>query len=103
MARILVPPKLAGETRTDVVDFSPWLAVGQSITGAAVSVSVYSGVDSTPSVVFSSVSVATPLVSVVVTGGVLGVIYAVTVSATTAGPTGLLQATYYLAIIPDVP
>lgn len=103
MARIQVAPKLASESRTDVVDFSPLLLSGQTVYSASTSISVYSGVDPSPAAVLVGTSVATPLVNVAVTGGVAGAIYQLRVDAVTLGPAGTLSLAYYLAITPDVP
>jgi len=101
--RVLIPPKLAAETRTEPIDFSPFLLTGQSISSAIATCTVYSGTDAAPSSVIGSVGVVSPLVNVKLTGGVLGVIYQIRVDATLAAAAGVLSISFYLAIIPDVP
>ena len=102
MSRVVVPPKLVSETRTDVFDYSPYLPVSVTLVSATATISVYSGIDSSPSSVLSSVSVsASPYASVKVTGGVAGVIYQVNVLGTLSDAE-LIPLTYFLAVIPDV-
>lgn len=102
-ARILVPPKFVGETRTEYVDFAPFLVGGQTLVSGTAVCSVYSGTDSTPSAVISSVSVSGFQALVKLTGGVEGVIYQILVSVVTANPVNTLQVSFYLSIVPALP
>ena len=101
MSRVIVPPKLVSETRIDTVDFSPFLPVGVTLSSVVASIVVYSGVDSTPSAVLTGAAVAGSTVNVTTTGGVLGVIYALSLVATFSNAAGR-TISYFLAIIPDV-
>ena len=91
--------KLVGETATVQFNFLARLAVGETISTAAVAASVYSGVDGSPSAIISgSASASGAIVSQNVTAGVAGVIYELTCTVTTsAGQTlqlvGLLPVT----------
>lgn len=100
MNRVLIPPKAATEVRTSQVDFSPFCTAGQTLSTVTVAVSVYSGTDAAPPTFTATVS--SQVVSVLETGGVLGVIYMVKLSAVTSG-SNTLVVTYYLAITPDLP
>ena len=103
MASILVPPKLQASTRVTTVDFSPYLATGQTISSVSAAISVYTGADASPSSVIVGTSVSGSVANVTETAGVMGVIYQVRVDATTAAPTNVLSISYFLAIIPDLP
>ena len=100
--RVQVQPKLVSETRVEVIDLSPMLAVGQTTSAASVSTSVYSGIDASPPTLSAAVSSAALSVTLP-TGGVAGVIYQVTVSVTCANPASTLPVTFYLAVVPDLP
>lgn len=100
MSRVQVPPKLASEVRTTLVDFSPLLPSGYALGTSSVTVSVYSGTDATPPTFTATRSGS--IISVVETGGLLGVIYQIKVTCT-ATPSNTLSMTYFLAIVPDLP
>ena len=97
---IQVAPKLAGDTRLTACDFAPLLTAGQTVTGATVTVSVYSGTDASPPTFTPSFS-ASSVVAVSESGGIAGVIYLVKVVPTT--PSTVPAITYLLAILPDQP
>ena len=97
--RIQVPPKLVSEVRATLIDFSPLLAAGGTITAATVSVSVYSGVDPAPPTFTAAFS--SPIVTVTESAGLVGVIYEVLVYATVGALS--LPASYFLAVIPTSP
>lgn len=103
MSRVLIPPKFVGETRTDYVDFAPHLIAGQAISAAAAVSSLYSGVDPTPATVVASASYSGTVVSVTCTGGVVGCIYEIVVTATTTSPANTLRINYYLTVLPNLP
>jgi len=103
MARVLIPPKFVGETRTDYVDFTPFLAAGQAISSATAVSSLYSGVDPTPTAVAGTASFSGFIVSVPCTGGVAGAIYQIVVTIVTTSPANTLQITYYLTVTTDLP
>ena len=101
MPRVTFPPKYAVETRTDKLDFSPFIPAGGSVSSAVAVVAVWSGADPTPTLT-ATPTPATPYVNNVLAGGVLGVIYLVTVRATLS--TGdVIPLSYYLAVVPDAP
>jgi hypothetical protein len=103
-SRVLIPPKGLAETRTDLIDFSPFLLVGQAVASVVGTCTVYSGTDASPGAVLSSVTLSgTTGALVKTTGGVLGVIYQVRVDATTGSPAGVLSIVFFLAVVPDLP
>ena len=101
MSRVIVLPKGLAEVRIEVLDFSPFLPVGVTVTSAAAVCTVYSGVDASPGSVIASTTVLTPNVSVKLQGGVLGCIYSVIVSAA-CSDTQIRNLAFYLAVVPDL-
>lgn len=106
MNRVIFPSKRLGETiipNPSPFNFTSQLAVGETISSATVTASVYTGVDANPSAIISgSATISGAVVSQKITGGVLGVIYELLCAAvTSAGQT--IQLAGYLAIIPDLP
>lgn len=101
MPSAVYPPKYVSETRTERIDFSAFLAAGQSLSSVSVSVSVYSGSDPTPSAVVASSSVSGSTALVAYGAGVAGTIYNILVNGTTASPAGVIPVQYFLAVIPD--
>ena len=77
MNQLIFTAKSVGETQPYVVNFSDRLQFGETINGAAVSVSVFSGTDPSPSSMLSGTASydASGNVTQVLTGGVVGVIY----------------------------
>lgn len=98
MLTAVVLPKLAGETRTTVVDFSPALIAGQVAGTPTVTVSVYSGIDPSPPTF--TMSVTGTQTAVVENGGVAGTIYSVLVTLPTIAPIANIQLQYFLAVVP---
>jgi hypothetical protein len=85
MNQVQIPPKSAGETRSIAFDFISKLALGETISTKAVTASVYSGVDATPSAIISGVATSSGTkVYQIVTGGVTGVIYELVATITTS-------------------
>lgn len=82
-------------------DFSSLLSTGQTISSATAGVSVWAGVDATPSAILSGLPTVSGLVvSQKLTGGVAGVIYKLRVSAVASdGSTQVLVG--YLAVVED--
>lgn len=99
MRRVLIPPKYVSEVRRDVIDMTPDLFAGQTLSTVSATVSVYSGIDSSPVVVVPTVS--SNQVFLATSGGTVGVIYSVTVQILTSTPALTLVVTYLLAVIPD--
>lgn len=89
MSRAVFGGKLLGETKNLVFDFLSQIALGETISSASVTATVYSGTDATPSSLISgSASISGSQVTQKVTGGVLGVTYNLTCTAiTSAGQT----------------
>jgi hypothetical protein len=99
--KVTFPAKRQGETLALQFDFTSKLAAGQYLTSATVTVSVYSGVDPSPSLVLSgSASVAGAVATQKVTGGVAGTIYSLLCAASSSdGQT--LELMGFLAITQD--
>lgn len=103
MTRVELAPKLLGETADYQFDFSSRLAVGETISSATVTATVYSGTDASPSSIINGAdSTSGAIVTQSITGGVLGVLYELICAATTS--TGqVLQLVGILAIVQDEP
>ncbi len=84
MNQIILQEKAIGETQPYVVNFSDRLQFGESINGAAVTISVFSGTDPSPaSMLLGTASYdAYGNVTQVLTGGLVGVIYNVVFTVT---------------------
>ena len=101
VSRVSIPPKYVTETRGDRLDFSPFLQAGVTVASAVAVVTVWSGTDPTPTLVVTPVA-ASPIVTATCSGGVLGVIYYITVRATLSSGE-IIPLSYYLAVVPDTP
>lgn len=101
MSRIILTPKLLGETRAYGFTFT--LPVGVTISSASVAATVYSGTDASPSSIISgSASASGAIVTQNVTAGTAGVIYDLVCTAILSdGQT--LQLGAYLAVLPNAP
>lgn len=101
--RSIQQAKLAGTTKNYNWDFLSDLQAGETLTGATVVMSVYSGTDASPASMLSGAAGSSgTIVTQKLTGGVLGVIYEALVTATTTlGQT--LQQVSYIAVVPDLP
>ena len=85
------PPKLSGETKSFVFDFTSSLAIGETVSSASVVATVWSGNDPTPSgIVSGAASVSSPQVTQTITAGVVGTIYQLICSAVTSAGQTLL-------------
>lgn len=84
MNQLIFPAKAVGETQPYVVNFSDRLQFGESINGAAVSISVFSGTDNNPNGLLSGSATydAFGNVTQVLTAGLAGVIYNVAFTVT---------------------
>jgi flagellar biosynthesis protein FliR len=104
MNRVIIPPKRLGETVVlNTFNFLSLLAVGETISSATVTATVYTGVDPSPSSMISgSATISGSIVSQKVAGGVLGVVYELLCSAVTSAGQTLLLAGYF-AVVPDLP
>lgn len=77
MNQIIFESKAVGETIPYTVNFSDRLQFGETINGASITVSVFSGTDASPSSMISGIATYTAAgnVTQTLTGGVAGVIY----------------------------
>jgi len=84
MNQIIFDAKAAQELQPYTVNFSDRLQFGEVINGAAVSVSVFTGTDATPSAMISGTASydAYGNVTQTLTGGVAGVIYNIVFAVT---------------------
>lgn len=102
--RTVLPSKKVGETFTAVFDFASSLNVtgaGETISGAAVTISVYSGTDAAPnSVLNGAASISGSQILQSLTAGTAGVIYSIVAQATTS-TSQVLQMNALLAVEAD--
>jgi hypothetical protein len=90
---LVLPSKPVGETVPVTFNFLDLLAFGESITGATVAATVFSGTDSTPDDILSGLPVKSQVdVVQIVTGGVAGVIYEITCAVTTSDSNVLVKS-----------
>lgn len=106
MSRPQFEPLLDGAVKKVTFDFLGDLAIGETLSTAAVTASVFSGTDASPSSLVSgsasiSGTVVTQLLSALA-GGVLGVVYELLCTVTTSAGQTLKQAGY-LSVVPDLP
>ena len=95
MIRLAFREKSVAETQTLTFDFLSLLALGESISSASTSAAVYSGTDSTPAALISgATTIAGSKVTQKVVGGVAGVMYTITCTATTSAGQVLAQSGY---------
>lgn len=103
--RVLLPPKRAGESVLySQFDFLSLFASASDAISAisGVVATVYSGLDGDPAAIVEGSSFSGSVVSVLVQGGVVGVIYELSVQVQlTSSQQPILCG--YLAIIPDLP
>lgn len=102
MNQLIFPAKAIGETQPYVVNFSDRLQFGESINGAAVAVSVFSGTDPSPSSMISGTASydANGNVTQVLTGGLVGVIYNIVFIVTGTGSHNYVKVGQ-LAVVSD--
>lgn len=99
--RVELSAKLLGETVTETFDFSSRMGVGETISSAGVSASVFSGTDSSPSSILNgAAAISGQTITQSLTGGVLGVLYLLVATATTSLGQ-LLQLSAYLPVAPN--
>ena len=78
MSIVIFPSKSQAEDISLPFNFLDQLAFGEVVTGATVTVVVYSGIDSNPDDIIGGAPVVTsPNVSILIVDGVVGVIYTV--------------------------
>ena len=99
---MILSPKKLGETVLVPMDFISRLGVGEIILTAAVTCSVYSGTDPSPSSMISgSATVNGTVVEQSVTGGVLGTIYELLYTVTTSA-NQILELSGYFTVETDL-
>lgn len=106
MQRVVVAAKLVSETRVETIDVSSLLQGADILSGASATCVVYSGVDAVPSAVLGVLLVDSTYNRVYLTlqGGVLGVIYLVTLTVTCSNTViGANSKTlcFFLSLIPS--
>ena len=99
MPKIVLPQKSSTETSNVAFDFSSFLRSTDTISSAVCTCTVFSGTDASPSSVISgSASISGFVVSQLITGGVSGVTYNLTCTATcSTGVISVLQG--FLSIL----
>ena len=101
MSKVILNAKLAGETINEVFDFSSRLAVGETISSASTTATVYSGTDANPSAILNALTtISGGKVTQGVIGGTLGVTYKLVCTVHTSA-SQILQLTAMLVITPD--
>ncbi len=103
MTFIILPVKFSGSTIPVECDFSSLMATGEAVTAVVTTAQVFTGTDPSPSSIISGTGtlVRNSFVQKI-TGGLVGVVYLLTFSATT----NLLNyriINAYLAVINDDP
>lgn len=86
MSLLILPAKSQAEDIPVTFNFLDQLVFGEVITGATITIVVYSGIDPNPDAMIAGVPVvATPLVTVPIQDGVVGVIYTIVCTVTGSG------------------
>lgn len=86
MSLLVLPAKSQAEDIPVTFNFLDQLVFGEVITGATITAVVYSGLDPNPSAIIADVPViATPLVTVPIQNGVVGVIYTIVCTVVGSG------------------
>jgi hypothetical protein len=100
--QVIFPAKAVGETQPYVVNFSDRLQFGESINGAAVAISVFSGTDPNPNGLLSGTATydAEGNVTQVLTAGLAGVLYSVVFTVTGTGSHNYVKVGQ-LAVVSD--
>lgn len=102
-ARQEFPSKTSAETKLLTFDFSSDLGAGETLSSAVASCVVWSGTDSAPSSMISgALAISGGLITQLFTGGVAGVIYIISMLATTSLGQ-VIPKTGYLAVVAPQP
>jgi hypothetical protein len=94
-------PKTVLESRLERIDLSSYRQVNQSYGTPVATISVYSGVDASPSSVLGTPIVSSDTLQVPESGGVAGTIYQINVSVPLTSPSETLSIVYFLAVVPN--
>lgn len=98
-----LPAKFVGETQIYQFDFAGQLIETETISSQTVTCATYSGTDVSPQLLVSgSASASSSVVSQMITGGVLGVLYELTCTIVTS-LSQTLQQKGYLAVVQGLP
>lgn len=101
---ITIPPKTSGETTRVTFDFLSQLPDTDTVASATATATVWSGTDASPSAVVSgSPTVSGTKAYVILTGGVAGNVYMVTVTATPTTNTTLRPVIQTFLAVVDTP
>ena len=96
------PPKPISSTLNVTFDFTSDLASGGTISTKVVTATVYSGADAAPSGIISGAATSSGnVVTQLLTGGTLGVVYQLLCTITTSNGQTLVKAGY-LAVVPNL-
>jgi hypothetical protein len=100
--QLIFDAKAVGETNPYVVNFSDRLTGGESLNGASVTVTVFSGTDASPSSMLSGSATYDAYGNVTqnLTGGVAGVVYNIAFTVTATGSHNYVKVGQ-LAVISD--
>lgn len=102
MARIELPSKMLTEVVFRSFSFADSLGVGETLSTAVTTATVYSGVDASPSSIISgSAVISGTTVAQKFTGGALGTIYSVVCTITTSSAQ-TITSEGYLAVVRDL-
>lgn len=102
MPRVILPSKLVAETLAQYFNFASYIEVGETISSAVTTATVYRGADLTPSGIISgAASISGTVVTQKFVAGVAGTIYVITCTATLSN--GEIIALYgYLAVMDTI-
>jgi hypothetical protein len=101
--RVILNPKKQGETIPEAFNFISSLGAGETIASAVCTCTVYSGTDPHPSsLIDGATSISGTVATQGITGGIVGVMYELLMTATTSLG-NIIEISAYLAIEPDLP
>jgi hypothetical protein len=104
MSRDIWQPKPPSSTKKYPFNFISDLAVGETVSAATVTATVWSGTDANPSAIISGAAgIASPVVTQTLTGGLAGNIYSVVCTATTSAGQTLIRSAYLVISPSSVP
>lgn len=93
--RTVFDGKILGTNFRALFNFASNLAAGETISSASTTATVYSGTDASPSSIISgAASISGATVTQVITGGVAGVIYLLTCTATSSASQAMVREAF---------